>query len=196
MDTNAECGFHAAKNALMKTPILPNSDSTLPFEVQTDASGIGVGAVLQQKSEYCTRPVAYMSRNLKAAEQNYTVREQGLLAAVDALRDWRPYLPRHKFVVKIDHRPLQYLQTQPQLSRRQARWALFLQEYDFEWDYVSGPSNRAASRYGYSPIHATWKYLHQLAKNGATEGTIALNTKIVVEAIEVLELASQYDSDP
>jgi hypothetical protein len=104
-----------------------------------------------------------MSRKLNAAEQNYTVHERELLAVVDALRDWRPYLLGHKFVVKTDHRPLQHLQTQPQLSRRLARWVLFLREYDFECEYVSGPSNRAAdalSRHGYSPIHATWKNLH------------------------------------
>jgi RNase H-like domain found in reverse transcriptase len=61
MDTSAGSSFHAAKGeALMKTPILRNADSTLPFEVQTDASETGVGAVLQQKSEDGTRPVAYI----------------------------------------------------------------------------------------------------------------------------------------
>jgi hypothetical protein len=133
--------FTQLKEALMNTPILRNADSTLrfKFEVQTDASETGVGAVLQQKSEDCTRPVAYMSRKLNAAEQNYSVHERELLAVVDALRDRRPYLLGHKFVVKTDHRPLQHLQTQLQLSRRQARWVLFLQEYDFEWEYVLGP---------------------------------------------------------
>jgi hypothetical protein len=133
-----EAAFTQLKEALMNTPILRNADSNLPFEVQTDASETGFGAVLQQKSEDGTRPVAYMSRKLNAAEQNYTVHERELLAVVDSLRDWRPYLLGHKFVVKTDHRPLQNLQTQPQLSRRQARWVLFLQEYDFEWEYVFG----------------------------------------------------------
>jgi RNase H-like domain found in reverse transcriptase/Reverse transcriptase (RNA-dependent DNA polymerase) len=153
-----EAAFTQLKEALMNTPILRNSDSTLPFDVQTDASETGVGAVLQQKSKDGTRPVAYMSRKLHAAEKNYTVHERELLAVVDALREWRPYFLGHKFVLKTDHRLLQHLQTQPQLSRRQARWVLFLQEYDFEWEHVLGPFNRAAdalSRHGESPIHAT-----------------------------------------
>jgi RNase H-like domain found in reverse transcriptase len=121
----------------MSTPILRNADSTLPFEVQTDVSETGVGAVLRKKCEDGTRPVAYMSRNLNAAEQNYSVHDRDLLAVVDALQDWRSYLLVHKLVVKTDHIPLQHLQTQPQLSRRHARWVLFLQEYDFKWEYVS-----------------------------------------------------------
>jgi hypothetical protein len=98
-----EVAFTQLKEALMNTPILRNADSKLPFEVQTDASETGVSAVLQQKSEDGTRPEAYMSRKLNAAEQNYSVHERELLAVVDALRDWRPYLLGHKFVVKIDH---------------------------------------------------------------------------------------------
>jgi RNase H-like domain found in reverse transcriptase len=104
------------------------------------------------------------------------------------------YLLGHKFVLKTDHRPLQHLKAQPKLSQRQARWVIFLQEHDFEWEYVSGPSSLAAdalSRHGYSPIHATWNNLHQMAKHGAAEDTVALNTTMVVEAMEVSELASQ-----
>jgi hypothetical protein len=111
-----EAAFTQLKEALMNTPILRNANSTLPFEVQTDASETGVGVVLQQKSEDGTRPVAYMSRNINAAEQNYSVHERDLLSVVDSLRDWRPYLLGHKFVMRTDHRPLQHLQTQPQLS--------------------------------------------------------------------------------
>jgi RNase H-like domain found in reverse transcriptase len=66
--------FDQLKEALMNTPILRCADSSLPYEVQADASETGIGAVLEQKDENGTRPVAYMSRKLNAAEQNYTVR--------------------------------------------------------------------------------------------------------------------------
>jgi ribonuclease HI len=89
-----------------------------------DASETGIGAVLQQKDENGTRPVAYISRKLSTA-QNYTVHERELLAVVGALQEWRAYLLGNKFIVKTDHRPSQYLQTQAQLSRRQARWVFF-----------------------------------------------------------------------
>jgi hypothetical protein len=57
-----------------------------------------------------------MSRKLNSAEQNYPPHERELLAVVDALREWRCYLMGGKFLVKTDHRPLQYLLTQQTLS--------------------------------------------------------------------------------
>jgi transposase InsO family protein len=194
-----ETAFTQLKEALMNTPILRNADNSLPFEVQTDASETGIGAVLQQKSEDGILPVAYMSRKLNAAEQNYSVHERELLAVVDSLREWRSYLLGHRFIVKTDHRPLQHLQTQPQLSRRQARWVIFLQEYDFDWEYVTGPSNRAAdslSRQNFPPVHATWDNLHDIAKSVPTDDAIRLNTHMIVESMDVTDLASQYSSDP
>jgi Integrase zinc binding domain len=60
---------------------------------------------------------------------------------------------------------LQYLQTQQTLSRRQARWVLFLQNYDFAWEYVTGKSNGSAdalSRQEELRLPATWESLQQL----------------------------------
>jgi RNase H-like domain found in reverse transcriptase len=105
------------------------------------------------------RPVAYMSRKLKAAEQTSTVQERQLLAFVGTLQEWRAFLLGNKFIVEPDHRPLQYLQTRAHLSRRQVRWVLFLQEFYFDWEYVSGASNRVAdalSRQEVDLIHSTW----------------------------------------
>jgi RNase H-like domain found in reverse transcriptase len=81
-----ETAFTQLEEALMNTPILRCADISLPYEVQTDASETGIGAVLQQKDENGTRPVAYMSRKLNAAEENYTVYDRELLAVVGALQ--------------------------------------------------------------------------------------------------------------
>jgi hypothetical protein len=53
----------------VNTPILRCSDSSLPYEVHTDASETGIAAKLQQKDENGTPPVAYISRKLNAEEQ-------------------------------------------------------------------------------------------------------------------------------
>jgi RNase H-like domain found in reverse transcriptase len=115
----------------MNTRILRCANSSFPFEVQTDSSETGIGAVLQRKGENGTRPEVYMSRKLNATEKNYPVHERELLAVVGALQEWRAYFIENKFIVKPHHRPLQYLKTQAHLSPRQARWVLFLQDFHF-----------------------------------------------------------------
>jgi RNase H-like domain found in reverse transcriptase len=55
--------------------------------------------VLQQKYENGTRPVAYMSRKLNAAEKNYTAHELELLSVVGALQECSAYLLGNKFIV-------------------------------------------------------------------------------------------------
>jgi hypothetical protein len=79
-----------------------------------------------------------MSRKRNAAEQTYTVRERELLAVVGTLQEWMVYVLGHKFIVKTDYRPLQYLQNETHLSRRLAHWVTFLQDFHFDWDYISG----------------------------------------------------------
>ncbi|GFV60065.1 retrovirus-related Pol polyprotein from transposon 297 [Trichonephila clavipes] len=64
--------FDAVKAAITKAPVLNFPDFKKPFKLFTDASSIGVGAVLNQEQ----RPVVFASRTLSAAERNYTVTER------------------------------------------------------------------------------------------------------------------------
>jgi hypothetical protein len=90
--------------------------------------------------------VAFESRKLNSAELNYNVTEKEMLAVVHALRVWRCYLECADFTVYTDHVSNTYFQTQPNLSRRQARWSEFLQRFGaFEWKYRKGASNVAGA---------------------------------------------------
>jgi hypothetical protein len=105
-----------------------------PYEVVTDASDLGLGAVLLQEGHH----VAFEPRKLNSAELNYNVMEKEMLAVVHALRVWRCYLEDADFTVYTDHDSNTYFQTQPNLSRRQARWSEFLQRFGaFKWKYRS-----------------------------------------------------------
>ena len=55
--------------------------------------------------------------------------DREMLAIVDALQHWRPYLQGKKFFVRTDHRPLTYFFAQPNLSPRQLRWAENLADF-------------------------------------------------------------------
>ena len=131
--------FDKAKHTLVSVPVLAQPDFSKPFEVVADACGFGIGAVLLQEG----RPVAFESRGMTPAECNYHIGEQELLAVVHAMRTWRCYLEGVKCTVVTDHNPITYLQTQPVLSRRQARWSEYLQMYDFKRLYRPGRCNVA-----------------------------------------------------
>ena len=120
---------------MLRTP-----DESKPYEVVTDASDFGLGAVLLQEGH----PIAFESRNLNSAELNFTVTEKEMLSVVHALRVWRCYLEGAEFTVFTDHVSNTFFQTQPNLSRRQARWSEFLQRFGvFPWKYRKGERNVA-----------------------------------------------------
>lgn len=77
--------FDRIKEALTHAPCLASPDSAKPYTVVSDASIVGIGAVLLQDD----RPVAFESRKLSSAEVNYSTGEQELLAVVHAETVWR-----------------------------------------------------------------------------------------------------------
>ena len=79
-----------------------NPDFSRPFVLQTDASGVGVGAVLSQDDQ----PIAYFSRKLLPREQAYSVVEQECLAIVLAIKHFQAYLAGRMFIIQTDHRAL------------------------------------------------------------------------------------------
>ena len=135
--------FEDIKAAMTSGPVLAVADQSLPYEVYTDASGFGVGAILLQDQGKGLQPLAYLSHKLTPAERKYATHEQELLAIIQALKVWRPYLEGATFKVNSDHRALEQLATQPKLSRRQASWVEFLQAYDCKVKYVEGHANQA-----------------------------------------------------
>ena len=133
--------FDRMKELLCSEPIvlaLPNDEDE--FEVATDASNVGIGAVLSQKG----RVIEYASRRLNPAEQNYSVTERELLAIVWAIEKWRKYLFGKRFLLTTDHRPLTFLQTVKEPKGRMARWIARVQEYDFRVQYKRGQDNGVA----------------------------------------------------
>ena len=138
-----QASFLDLKEAMTSAPVLAIPDPDLPYEVYTDASQFAVGAILLQDQGKGWQPCAYLSHKLSPAERNYAVHEQELLAVIHALKVWRPYLEGAAFKVNTDHSSLVELATQPNISRRQARWVEFLQAYDCKVHYVPGEKNHA-----------------------------------------------------
>lgn len=133
--------FEAIKQGLCDQPVvLHMPDIARPFEVTTDASNVGLGAVLSQDGKV----VEYASRKLSRAEKNYSTTERELLAVVWALEKWRQYLFAQRSIVYTDHRPITFLKTLKEPKGRIARWIVRLQEYDFTLQYKPGSENHVA----------------------------------------------------
>jgi hypothetical protein len=139
--------FDELKRRVMTEPVLAHPILTDPFELEVDASGFAMGAVLLQKKEDGKKhPIAYYSKTLSAAERNYDVYNLELLAIVNALDHWRPYLAGspHKIIIYSDHQNLLYWKEPHKISRRVAREVLMLSEYNFEIRHIKGTSNGRA----------------------------------------------------
>ena len=139
----AEKAFKNLKLRFSSAPILVLPDPSLPFVVEVDASNVGVGAVLSQRSNGKLHPCAYFSRRLNPTESRYDVGDRELLAVKMALDEWRHWLEgaQHPFLVWTDHRNLEYLKQAKRLNPRQARWALFFSRFDFTLSYRPGSKN-------------------------------------------------------
>jgi len=114
--------------------------------VETDASGHTIGRVLSQEQDGKWKPIAFLSRTMQPAEQNYKIYDKELLAIVEALTKWRQYLldAKEPFEVWTDHENLKYFREPHKLNGRQAWWYLKLQDYDFTLKHIPGKTNTKA----------------------------------------------------
>ena len=116
-----------------------------PIWVTTDGCLTGGGGYVSQGIDPDNaKVVGFWSGKWSAAQQNYPVHEQELLALVESLKRFRGILHGTKFTVRTDHKALIHLKKQRDLSPRQHRWLDVLNEFDFEIEYIPGETNELA----------------------------------------------------
>jgi hypothetical protein len=81
-----EQAFHQLKLACQKAPVLRMFDPKKPLILETDASDYAIGACATQEHNGKRHPIAYYSRKMSLAEQNYDIHDKELLAIVLALQ--------------------------------------------------------------------------------------------------------------
>ena len=126
-----QSAFDTLRFALTSDPILGFPAPDGQFSIHTEASNVGLGAILLQTQEGGQRTIAFGSRALTSAERNYSATEKECLAVVWALEKWRPYMyieGRHCRVV-TDHQALCWLFRKSKQTGRLARWILRLQDF-------------------------------------------------------------------
>ena len=137
-----QAAFVRLKEMLVSNQVLRSPDASLPFVLETDASGRGVGAVLTQVNQVGeAHPVAFFSRKLLPQEEKYATVEKECLAIRLAVAAFRVYLLGREFTVRTDQRSLEWLNRMRDSSSRLTRWSLALQPYKFQVRYRTGKSN-------------------------------------------------------
>ena len=135
--------FEDAKRLLRSPPVLAHFDPKLPVILACDASPVGLGCILSQKTRQGERPIAFYSRSLNDTEKRYSQTDREGLAVVAGVKKFHYYLAGRPFSIRTDHKPLLGLigemKPLPQMaSPRVVRWALMLSAYDYHLEYVPG----------------------------------------------------------
>ena len=171
-----ECeeAFDRLESLLTEAPILAYPRFGQRFLVETDASGVGLGAVLSQvQLDGTIQPIAFASRTLQPHEWNYGISELEGLVVVWAANHFHHYLYGHACTVYTDHEALKSLLNTPHPSGKLARWGMALQELDLTIEYRPGKRNARVDAPSCYPVSLL------------TSGQDKARTDMVVEAIQV-----------
>ncbi|QRW23548.1 Retrotransposable element Tf2 protein [Rhizoctonia solani] len=183
-----EGAFQELKNLVTQSPVLIHSNPELPYYLETDASGVAMGAILSQRgTDNWLHPIAYMSKSFSGAEANYDTHNKELLAIIKALEEWRIFLEATDKLVQVftDHCNLEYWMQARTFNQQHARWQVFLSNFNFEIHYRPGKQSRKPDA-----LSRRLDYV-----DTQQEPEVMLPTKVFVNTSEVeLELVSEIRS--
>ena len=140
-----EIAFKNVKKLFIDTVVLAYPDPDKPFLLYTDASHKAIGASLGQVDEEGNeRVITFISRTLRGPEIRYYTTEKEILAIIYALERLRNYVAGSKIILKTDHQAIIFLIRCKLSNSRLMRWMLFLQDYDLEFQFIPGVTNKIA----------------------------------------------------
>jgi len=136
-----EKAFKELKKRFTEELVLAAPDLDKKMRMKVDMSDYVMGGVLSMEcGDGLWRLVVFLSKSLNETERNYKIHDKEMLAIVRGLEAWRHLLEGVQFKFKIwtDHKNLEYFMKVQKLNRRQARWALYLSQFDFTLKHVAG----------------------------------------------------------
>lgn len=141
------------KEKFSTAPVLSYPDFEKPFELHTDASGMGLGAMLYQEHDNLKKVISFASRGLSKSEKNYPAHKLEFLALKWAVVDkFHDYLYGNTFTVLTDNNPLTYVLSSATLDATGHRWLAALGTYDFDIKYRPGIHNKDADALSRMPM--------------------------------------------
>ena len=152
--TEQQQAFETLRSAFSSAPILALWDAKCLTRIEVDASGFATGgALLQQAEDGNWHPIAFRSASMDPAQRNYEIYDREMLAIVEALKDWRPFLEGlpTPFDIITNHANLQFWHTAQNLEYHQAQWALYLSCFDLHLQHRLGKANTQADPLSNAP---------------------------------------------
>ena len=136
--------FHAIRELMCHNTKLVVPLPSDSFSIVSDASGLGLGGVLQVYRDGEWTAAAYYSRQTRGAETRYTATELEALALLETVSNFSYYLYGHEFKAFTDHHALLSLKHSERLNGRLKRLALKLQPWRVNIEYLPGKENQLA----------------------------------------------------
>ena len=140
-DPECQVAFGKLKELCTTMLILAYADFGKPFKLDTDASVLGLGAVLYQVQDGVEKVISYTSRSLSQKQNNPVHRLEFVCLKWTITEQFHEYLYRNTFDVYTDNNPLTYVLTTAKLDAMGHRWIAGLANYNFHIHYKSGKSN-------------------------------------------------------
>lgn len=151
--TACQESFDEMKQILCSQPILTIFDTNLPIHIYTDASILGVGAVLKQPQDNNEeKPVAYFSKKLNEVQKRKKAIYLECLAIKECVKYWQHLLIGRKFTVFSDHKPLENLNIKSRTDEELGDLTYYLSQYDFQIKYSPGKYNTEADCLSRNPV--------------------------------------------
>ena len=149
----ADMALRKLKEVFASIPMRHIFDPSLPCELWTDASLIGLGAVLFQIDPNNQKKiVAFWSKKLTEPETRYSATERECLAVVKAIEHFECYLDGQQFTVITDCQALAWLMNLKKANARLHRWSIRLSPFDFKIRHRPGTANVIADFCSRHPI--------------------------------------------
>jgi hypothetical protein len=137
--------FEALKQAISQPPVLGMADFAEKFILQTDASGVALGAVLSQERGGVRQPIAYASRTLSAQERKASsTYELECLAVLFGTEKFRKYIEHQDFILETDNQALSWLLSHPRQLGKIGRWVVKISALKFQVRHIRGMQNIVA----------------------------------------------------